>query len=97
MTKLMKAFCGTAFLVGSVMNGFADGPAIGAPNGVSYEIVAQHEVVRMDAGHCGYHDLSLPNGGVYHVETRVYHEHNQGRLVRTWTQEVETFERCYEP
>jgi hypothetical protein len=90
-------------LAASAMSGSAqerrtnDGPNLGAPHGISYEVIRASQIVRMDAGRCGYHDLSLPNGAVYSIETRVYHEYNQGRIIRTWTENAEVFPRCYEP
>jgi hypothetical protein len=34
---------------------------------------------------------------VFRIESRFYSEYNNGRLVRTWSQEAEVFVRCYEP
>jgi hypothetical protein len=68
---------------------------IGAPDGISYRVISSRQEVVMDAGHCGYHDLSLPNGAVYRLETRFYSEYDKGQLVRTWTEkDVPVFVRC---
>ena len=74
-----------------------DGPTIGPSNGISYQVIGTHLLTRMDAGRCGYHDLSLPNDAVFSVESRLYHEYDHGRLLRTWSANVEAFVRCYEP
>lgn len=99
----MKTFC-LSVLAAGVLAAFAmvapaqsGGPTIGAPNGVSYEVTSTREVTRMDGGRCGYHDLSLPNGAVFRVETRVYREFKEGKLLRTWQATAELFVRCYEP
>jgi hypothetical protein len=93
MKTLMTAVFAIALATGSASAQGTIGPA----NGVSYRVISAHEVVKMDAGRCGYHDLSLPNGGVFRIESRFYSEYNNGRLVRTWSQEAEVFVRCYEP
>jgi hypothetical protein len=93
----VKTLIATLFAIALATGNVSAQGTIGPANGVSYRVVSSHEVVKMDAARCGYHDLSLPNGGVFRVETRVYSEYSNGKLLRTWTQEAETFVRCYEP
>lgn len=93
----MKTLMTAVFVIALATGSASAQGTIGPANGVSYRVISAHEVVKMDAGRCGYHDLSLPNGGVFRIENRFYSEYNNGRLVRTWSQEAEVFVRCYEP
>lgn len=76
----------------------SEGPKIGAPrDGITYRVESSTTTTRADAARCGYNDLSLPNTAIYRVEQRTYEEVKDGRVVRTWTETAESFERCYEP
>jgi hypothetical protein len=66
---------------------------IGQPDGTGYEVVGRREVMHM-AVECEFNDLGVPNPGIFDVETRLYREYQGGKLVRTWTEEAETFDRC---
>lgn len=67
---------------------------IGQPDGIYYEVIATREESRSDASRCGFNDLSLPNIGIYQIETRGYKEYRNGELVRSWQDDVENFVRC---
>jgi hypothetical protein len=77
MKTLMIAVFATALASGSAS---AQG-TIGPPNGVSYRVISSHEMVKMEAVRCGYRDLSLPNGGVFRIESHPAVETRLPRLL----------------
>lgn len=68
---------------------------IGPRDGKTYTVSSSREETRMTPK-CGFNDAGLPNGGIFRVETRVYEEWSQGKHIRSWTENVEEFVRCYE-
>jgi len=71
-----------------------DGPSIGPADGTSYSILYSLEVLKPDAGNCGFNDLSVPNGGIYKRETRQYETYANGKLISREVKDVDTFLRC---
>lgn len=70
-----------------------DGDTIGTPDGISYRIVSTRDEVRPTPA-CGYNDAMAPIAGSFKIETRFYEEFRDGSLVRSWTEDVETFDHC---
>jgi hypothetical protein len=66
---------------------------IGPMNGVHYTVASTTEVTRPSPA-CGFNDIGVANPGIFIVETRAYEEYRDGNLVRSWTEDVETFNRC---
>lgn len=58
------------------------------PDGVTYEVVGTRYEWR---GHslCGYNDVSVPNQGKFKIETRYYRRFKDGKVVETWSKEVD--------
>ena len=75
----------------------AEGGTIRAPHGTSYSVESSTEVMKPDPVTCGYNSAGVSRMGVYRRQLRVYTYHNQGRLVRTWRETVDVFQRCYRP
>jgi hypothetical protein len=71
-----------------------NGPVIGPPDGVKYEILFTEKVYR-PTPQCGFNDLGVMNGGVFLVETRQYTNYVNGTAVAVWTERVEIFESCF--
>jgi len=75
-----------------------DGPQIGAPDGVHYTVVSTKTVIKPAQAFCGtYGESPAPVPGEFKVETRQYSEYRGGSLVRSWTEESESFVQCREP
>ncbi len=72
-----------------------DGGTIGPPNdGIHYRVLGSRMEERPAAALCGYNDVSAPNLGEFLVETRLYEEWRDGKLLRSWTEEPSTFQGC---
>lgn len=69
---------------------------IGPRDGIQYTVIATRQETRM-AIQCGFNDMGVPNGGNFQIETRAYEEWSNGNLIRSWTEDEETFLGCYEP
>ena len=83
--------------VAALMPSEGSAQSIGAPQGVTYTVVSTSQVTRANAARCGYNDLSMPNMAVYTRELREYTQYSNGRVVRTWRETAEVFDRCYLP
>jgi hypothetical protein len=71
-----------------------DDGGMGVPNGIFYEILGNREVGQAAPGQCGFNDLSVPNTGIFQIETRSYKEYANGQIIRSWSEEVAVFVRC---
>ena len=58
-----------------------EGDTIGAPDGISYQVMYTDEVAHPAPGECGFNDLSVPNLGIFSVEHRHYRHFQKGTLV----------------
>ncbi len=61
--------------------------------GVHYEVVDSREAV-LPAARCGFNDFGLGNPALFIIETRKYSEYKNGTVVRSWEEQVRTFQRC---
>ena len=58
------------------------------PDGVVYEVTGTRYEWRAHAL-CGYNDVSVPNQGKFKIETRYYRRYREGKVVETWSKEVD--------
>jgi hypothetical protein len=65
-------------------------------NGIGMKILESQEISEPDAVRCGCTEHGIPRSGVYTRELREYVEFRQGKLLRTWRETVDLFERCLE-
>lgn len=73
---------------------FADeGPSIGPPDGVTYQILYTTELIKPWPV-CGFNDIGFPNNAHYTVEAREYTMYSRGVVVSRWQESVETFRNC---
>lgn len=96
MKQLVKAGLLTAVFM-LLWNVAAAQATIGTRNGTSYSVISTRYVYEASAGYCGFNDLSIPNQAKFKVETLQYEEYDNGRFVRSWTEERKTFVECYTP
>lgn len=73
-----------------------DGPTIGPPDGVHYQIVSTRSIYQPTPA-CGFNDLGSMQLGEFSLETREYTEWRDGAEVRRWTDEISLFVRCIIP
>jgi Aerolysin toxin len=73
---------------------FDAGPVIGPPDGVRYTVISTTKEYRPTPS-CGFNDIGVMNLGVFEVETREYSNWNNGTLISTWTERVESFLSCW--
>ncbi|WP_284890597.1 ETX/MTX2 family pore-forming toxin [Burkholderia sp. lyk4-R2A-23] len=70
-----------------------NGPQIGSPDGIGYTVSSTRQELRPSPA-CGFNDLGVANGAMFNVETRFYEEWRDGTLVRSWVEEISTFDHC---
>lgn len=89
-----KAVMGTSSFLGfDCLARASEGGTIGVPDGIHYRVVSTREEVRPTPA-CGYNDAMAPIAAAFKVETRLCEEFSDGALVRSWTEDVETFDHC---
>jgi hypothetical protein len=64
------------------------------PDGVRYSVISNTIILKADAGHCGFNDLSFPNIAEYRRETRLYTQYQNRKEVKSWTETFDVFLRC---
>ena len=69
------------------------GATVGPADGIIYTVLGSREVTR-PAIECGFNDIGAGNPGVFSVENRAYSEYLHGTILRSWSEDVETFLRC---
>ena len=70
-----------------------DPPQIGPPDGIHYIVTSQREETKPSVA-CGFNDVGVPNMGKFLIETRQYEEYRSGKLIRSWSETIETFREC---
>lgn len=70
---------------------------IGTRNGTSYTIIDTRYVYEANAAYCGYNDLSIPNSAKFKIETLRFEQYDNGKFIRSWTEERKTYVGCYNP
>jgi hypothetical protein len=68
---------------------------IGARHGTSYSVVSTRYVFEANPAYCGYNDLSIPNQAKFKIETLRYEQYDNGKFIKSWTEERKTFEGCF--
>lgn len=74
-------------------------PTMGPPaDGPHCELVGQLvDIVKADAFHCGFNDISFPNSAKYKSQKLLCREYIGGVIVKVYSDKNETFESCITP
>lgn len=69
------------------------GSTIDPPDGTRHSVLYTTQEFRMTPL-CPFNDAGLPGTGIFDVEHRLYTEHANGVLIRSWEEKVERFTGC---